>query len=175
MTRALVVIVTLALCFGGAEAQPAAYDPEEVVDFFANQQNSASGICIGRASECDGGTGDVQTQSGFDLTVSFRFASAILTPEAERNLDAFAEALVDARLQGLRFMLEGHTDANGPDSINQWLSEERAKSVAAYLARQGIDPDVLETAGYGESRPLTANPYDPANRRVEARVVVRGL
>jgi outer membrane protein OmpA-like peptidoglycan-associated protein len=43
----------------------------------------------------------------------------------------------------------GHTDATGSDPYNQRLSEQRAASVAAYLAARGVKAARLATAGLG--------------------------
>lgn len=107
--------------------------------------------------------------SGYDLLVTFEIGSATLTPQARQNLDAFAVALGDPALSGLRFSVEGHTDATGPADSNQRLSEARAASVVAYLVSHGIQAARLVAAGHGETRPRLDDPTHPDNRRVEAR------
>ncbi len=67
----------------------------------------------------------------------------------------------------------GHTDSVGSDHYNQTLSENRARSVAAYLAGQGILAQRLLIAGRGEAAPISSNatPEGRAqNRRVEIRI-----
>lgn len=64
----------------------------------------------------------------------------------------------------------GHTDSVGSDEANLALSQRRARSVADYLASQGVAPIRIQTIGYGEARPLASNDTDQgrqANRRVE--------
>ena len=158
-----------------AVAQEPAYKTDDVVEFFSNQPDAdaSRGICIGTAEECGLETRAAQTRSGFDLTVDFEFGSAALTDGAKRNLDAFAQALKDDRLQRAQFVLEGHTDAVGTDEDNARLSEDRARAVAVYLVRQGVEESKLTSVGFGEQRPIAADPYDAANRRVEARMVLR--
>jgi len=72
---------------------------------------------------------------------------------------------------GLRLGIEGHTDGEGDAAYNMELSERRAAAVKQYLVeRHGIDTDRLETAGYGESRPVADNDTPEGkqqNRRVE--------
>ncbi|MDR5865706.1 OmpA family protein [Halomonas koreensis] len=100
--------------------------------------------------------------------VNFEFDSATLTMGAERILDGVAEKL--AANESVRVRIEGHTDAVGPASYNQDLSQRRADSVADYLAGQGIDADRMRTVGYGESQPVATNETDAGraeNRRVE--------
>ena len=67
----------------------------------------------------------------------------------------------------------GHTDSVGSASYNQQLSEQRARSVAEYLATQQIIPERLLVAGRGESQPIASNdtPEGRAkNRRVEIQI-----
>jgi outer membrane protein OmpA-like peptidoglycan-associated protein len=67
----------------------------------------------------------------------------------------------------LKLRVEGHTDAAGSASYNNSLSQERALSVAQYLEAQGIPADRLMLVGKGKSEPLTRDPFEPANRRVQ--------
>jgi OOP family OmpA-OmpF porin len=64
----------------------------------------------------------------------------------------------------------GHTDNSGDRKFNMRLSEERAKQVAAYLTKNGVDKRRLSTKGYGDSKPLFTNDTEEhrtLNRRVE--------
>ncbi|APE32327.1 flagellar motor protein MotB [Halomonas aestuarii] len=100
--------------------------------------------------------------------VNFEFDSATLTMGAENILDGVAEKLLANK--NVRVRIEGHTDAVGSDAYNQQLSQERADSVAAYLASQGVSADRMRTIGYGESQPMASNETDAGraqNRRVE--------
>lgn len=71
----------------------------------------------------------------------------------------------------LRLAIEGHTDSDGEDGFNQDLSQRRAAAVRTYLAsRLGIDGARLESAGFGEARPVGDNKTAEGkqqNRRVE--------
>jgi outer membrane protein OmpA-like peptidoglycan-associated protein len=67
----------------------------------------------------------------------------------------------------------GHTDSVGSETYNQKLSENRARSVAEYLASQGVQSARLLIAGRGESQPIASNatPEGRArNRRVEIQI-----
>src|SRR5258706_2177240 len=69
-----------------------------------------------------------------------------------------------------RVTIEGHTDSQGSDELNQALSESRAKAVAEYLmANMGVE-FAVNHQGYGESRPVASNdsPEGRAkNRRID--------
>jgi len=108
---------------------------------------------------------------GFNLLITFELGSARLTPQAQTNLDEFAMAVSDPRLATAVFAINGHTDASGGDEYNLALSEQRAASVVEYLTAKGIDSSRLIPRGFGEEQPRTADPYDGANRRVEATLI----
>ena len=70
----------------------------------------------------------------------------------------------------LKFSIEGHTDSDGDDGLNQKLSEQRADAVKKLLTQSGIDGSRLKTKGWGETKPVDSNsiPEGKANnRRVE--------
>lgn len=66
--------------------------------------------------------------------------------------------------------LHGHTDDTGDTERNMRLSEARARSVATFLANQGVSLDKMEIIPHGAERPLGSNETDTGkqlNRRVE--------
>jgi outer membrane protein OmpA-like peptidoglycan-associated protein len=111
----------------------------------------------------------VTNPASYDLLITFELDSARLTPQARENLDAFVAALRSRALQPYRFLVEGHTDATGPEGYNQRLSERRAASVVDYLVANGIESSRVVSRGFGETRPRLADPDHPENRRVETR------
>ena len=73
----------------------------------------------------------------------------------------------------LKVLVGGHTDSSGSEVYNQGLSERRAKSVADWLATNGIAPERIEVKGYGEMNPKYDNKTREGrklNRRVEIDV-----
>jgi outer membrane protein OmpA-like peptidoglycan-associated protein len=66
----------------------------------------------------------------------------------------------------------GHTDSMGAAAYNQTLSERRARSVAQYLAGQGVMAARLLVQGMGESQPIASN-QTPEGRAKNRRVVIR--
>ena len=73
-----------------------------------------------------------------------------------------------------KFMIEGHTDSDGSNALNQTLSENRAAAVKNYLIENGIAADRLNSAGYGETKPIDSNKTKKGkanNRRVEVKLV----
>jgi outer membrane protein OmpA-like peptidoglycan-associated protein len=117
-----------------------------------------------------------ETARGLIVNVSdvlFDFDSANLKAGAREKLARVSGILLST--PDLTIEVEGHTDNVGSDTYNQSLSEQRAASVRDYLLRQGIMPDAVATAGFGESQPVVANNTAAGrqqNRRVE--LVVSG-
>lgn len=71
----------------------------------------------------------------------------------------------------LRLRIDGHTDDRGSSSLNQELSERRAKAVRSYLVETfSLDPSRLSTSGRGDTSPMASNETEAGraqNRRVE--------
>ncbi len=72
---------------------------------------------------------------------------------------------------GSRVTIEGHTDSFGGDDQNLQLSQRRADAVRQYLlANSSLDPAMVESVGYGETRPVASNDTVEGrarNRRIE--------
>jgi OOP family OmpA-OmpF porin len=103
--------------------------------------------------------------------VNFDFDKSEIRPDAAVILDEAASLLSEE--PGVRVEVGGHTDATGTDEYNQGLSERRAQSVVDYLVGKGVSAGRLESAGYGESKPVADNATRDGraqNRRVELNV-----
>ena len=100
--------------------------------------------------------------------VNFRFDSAKLTPESKKNLDTVATTI--SKHSGSKLVVGGHASAEGDALYNLDLSTRRARAVRNYLVEQGVTPDSLTSAGYGEMHPISYNTTEQGrslNRRVE--------
>lgn len=102
---------------------------------------------------------------GFSTRVlQFDVNSTVLNPQGKELLYEVETVLLAEPKLILR--IEGHTDSNGSDELNQRLSEQR---VAAVISQ--FDSTVrsrLIGVGFGERRPLPNLPSgDAYNRRVE--------
>jgi len=53
--------------------------------------------------------------------------------------------------------IDGHTDSDGSEEMNQKLSDGRAASVKAYLVSKGIDEARITATGHGELEPIATN------------------
>jgi outer membrane protein OmpA-like peptidoglycan-associated protein len=110
-----------------------------------------------------------------DLTVEFDFNSARLRAESQPILGRLASAMKSDGLRGLRFRIEGHTDAVGSLDYNMKLSNRRAQTVGNFLVVQGVDQARLESVGKGASEPIVqTDPLAAANRRVRIVTIEQG-
>lgn len=160
----------------GSFAAPALADPaytaEEIVQMFIKSADlgKARAICIGSAEECAAKL--AAPADPVNMQVNFEYNSDVLTPAARETLAEFAKGLNDPRLEIATFDVEGHTDAYGGDAFNMDLSKRRAAVVSDTLASLGVDPSRIKASGMGESKPVSDDPFDPMNRRVNARIVL---
>lgn len=76
-----------------------------------------------------------------------------------------------AEFPGCNIIIEGHTDSQGSDDLNQTLSEKRAEAVKEYIiANSTIPPSRIQAIGYGETRPVANNETaagQEKNRRID--------
>ena len=103
--------------------------------------------------------------------VKFQTGSATLTSDGQQQLATVVSAV--KACPETKLTVIGHTDNTGTDAINNPLSENRAKSVAAYLVSQGIPADAVNSQGAGASEPIASNDTEAGraqNRRTEIMV-----
>ena len=85
--------------------------------------------------------------------IFYDFDKATLRPESQQALDEMAQVLRDN--PNVTIEMASHTDRWGTEEYNIDLSARRAKSVIDYLISVGIEPQRLQSQGYGKSRPKT--------------------
>ncbi|MGB9866837.1 MAG: OmpA/MotB family protein [Bacillota bacterium] len=107
----------------------------------------------------------------FADTVLFDLGKADLKPGARQILDKVSKVLKDLPNH---VRVEGHTDnlpISTPRFPSNWeLSCARATNVVRYLIEaNGLSPERLSAAGYGEFRPVSPNDSE-ASRRLNRRV-----
>jgi outer membrane protein OmpA-like peptidoglycan-associated protein len=112
-------------------------------------------------------------RQGDDVVLSLL---GIKFPSGRSTIDASSSALMKKVQQGLALFpgasisVEGHTDANGSDSTNLILSQDRADAVRQYLVSNfGVNPEKVSSVGYGEARPVATN-ETPAGRTRNRRI-----
>lgn len=121
----------------------------------------------------------VPVDEGIAIRISssllFQRGRATLAPETVDVVDRVAAAVAPLP-NAIR--IEGHTDDVPPEGTqfrdNWHLSVARALAVLDRFARDGIRPDRLAAAGYGEFRPIASNADEAGrarNRRVDILVL----
>ena len=106
-------------------------------------------------------------------TILFKTGSAKIMPKSFGLLNQVVAVLKNYKhIKKIR--VEGHTDNVGPRPRNLKLSKDRAASVKQYLIDNGIDPNRLESEGYGPDKAIQSNKTAKGrevNRRVEFVIV----
>jgi outer membrane protein OmpA-like peptidoglycan-associated protein len=97
--------------------------------------------------------------------IYFEFNSQKLTQESKDTLDNILQLLEN--VENIQLSVEGHTDSRGYATYNKALSQKRAEVVKNYLLSNGNSIRKIQAIGYGEERPITDNPREKVNRRVE--------
>lgn len=105
--------------------------------------------------------------------VLFPSGSRRLKKQGRAALKEVAQVLKD--VEGREFLIAGHTDnvpvKRGGSFKNNWeLSTARAVTVVGLLTKEGVPPEQLAAAGFGEFDPIAANDTrenKAKNRRLE--------
>jgi outer membrane protein OmpA-like peptidoglycan-associated protein len=121
---------------------------------------------------------ETETEYQIELSgdVLFDFDKWDIRPEAEEMLKKVGEVITIA--ESSKVIISGHTDSKGSDEYNQGLSEKRAESVKNWLVKNsGVDSKLIETIGYGESKPVAPNTNpdgldNPEGRQKNRRVEI---
>ncbi|HEY0940081.1 MAG TPA: OmpA family protein [Steroidobacter sp.] len=120
-------------------------------------------------------------RQGGDVVVSLM---GINFPSGRSTIEASSAPLMRKVQQALALfpdasiLIEGHTDANGSDSANLILSQDRADAVKQYLVSQfGANAEKISSIGYGEARPVATNETAAGrarNRRIDLVIQLQG-
>jgi OOP family OmpA-OmpF porin len=95
----------------------------------------------------------VYEKVSLDANVLFDSDKSALRPAGRDKLDQFVS---DIRgLEARSVFAVGYADRMGTGSSNQILSEDRVKTVKAYLVSKGVAADRIQTSARGETQPTT--------------------
>ena len=100
--------------------------------------------------------------------ILFETAKATLKPESMAEIQKVADYM--KKNPSARFEVQGHTDNQGSDAVNDPLSQQRAEAVVKALEGMGVDGFNLRAVGKGSHEPVADNKTDAGrakNRRVE--------
>ncbi|MGF1760038.1 OmpA family protein [Photobacterium sagamiensis] len=107
----------------------------------------------------------------FNGDKSFDGNSAYIRSDSHDALEKLSSLLADSPKS--KVFIAGHTDSVGSKVYNKDLSAKRAKSVLKFFVLRGVDPDRIETQGFGEISPIASNKLASGrkqNRRIDVRI-----
>jgi outer membrane protein OmpA-like peptidoglycan-associated protein len=110
-----------------------------------------------------------------EANIKFKAASSTISKEDKEELKKLAETATG--LNGYIIEVKGFADSSGSASMNDSLSENRAKTVVGYLIRECNVPvwRIVAPGAMGEFQPAASNESAAGraeNRRVEVKVLV---
>ena len=112
-----------------------------------------------------------ETSRGTILVINdllFASGGTNLQAESKRRLEPLVQYLTGNSKREI--IIEGHTDSVGEAETNKRLSLLRANAVKEFLILRGIQPNRIETRGFGAEVPVATNTTNAGrslNRRVE--------
>lgn len=83
-------------------------------------------------------------------TIYFDFDKYNVRPDAEIEIQKVIAAM--EKYPSLKLKVTSHTDSQGNDAYNLWLSQKRAESTVSYMISKGIAKERLQGEGFGETR-----------------------
>ena len=104
--------------------------------------------------------------------IFFDLDAYALKPESKVELNKLIVFLKENPT--LQIEIGGHTDNTGSTEHNKKLSDDRSQSVEDYLTKNGINPKLITSKGYGETQPIAPNNSDAGraqNRRTEFKII----
>jgi len=111
------------------------------------------------------------------ITVYFRTGSAVLGPQAKKEIDNAATWVKTQNTKGWVMAVIGYADTTGNSQRNIDLSERRANAVIYYIVSKYKMPlnRLVQPFGYGQLEPAAENTTKAGrakNRRVEIRLMI---
>ncbi len=104
--------------------------------------------------------------------ITFEPGSATITGGSRQTMSAIVKIL--DRCGEIPLEIQGHTDSQGREEMNQQLSQKRAEAVLAELRARRLLTATYKAVGYGESKPIADNGTEAGreeNRRIEFQLI----
>ncbi|WP_282027228.1 OmpA family protein [Ruegeria faecimaris] len=117
---------------------------------------------------CEDQLAEVQASS----KIAFEPGSATVAADSRDTVNQIAEILRECG--PIRIEIQGHTDSQGREEMNQQLSQARAQSILNELRGRRIPTSSYSAVGYGETQPIADNDTEAGreeNRRIEFRLI----
>lgn len=183
----LALPLALGACGGDPAPAPAPVEASPTAQAAApappSRQIGTTSALTGQTSALTGTISDfmvertaTETRVALAADTLFEFDKAVLTPEAQANLNRTADLVREGGAGTVRVL--GHTDAKGDDAYNDSLSKRRGEAVVAWFKSQpGLAARDFAVEGRGKREPVAPNTTpdgadDPQGRARNRRVVV---
>ncbi len=118
--------------------------------------------------ECEDRIAEVQAKT----KIAFEPGSATVASDSRDTVNQIANILRECG--PIRMEIQGHTDSQGREEMNQQLSQARAQSILNELRGRRIPTGSYSAVGYGETQPIADNGTEEGreeNRRIEFRLI----
>ncbi|WP_299984379.1 OmpA family protein [uncultured Ruegeria sp.] len=117
---------------------------------------------------CEEQIAEVQTSS----KIAFEPGSATVATDSRGALNQIADILRECG--PIRLEIQGHTDSQGREEMNQQLSQARAQSILNELRGRRVPTSSFSAVGYGETQPISDNGTEEGreeNRRINFHLI----
>ncbi len=144
---------------------------EDHVDYITNIRLAKGGVALYERNEQSMTAIEkaiAETGKFVTNNILFETGKATLKPESMEEIQKVADYM--KKNPTARFEVQGHTDNQGSDKINDPLSQQRAEAVVKALEGLGCDPFNMRAVGKGSHEPVADNATEDGrakNRRVE--------
>lgn len=104
--------------------------------------------------------------------ITFEPGSATITGGSRQTMSAIVKIL--DRCGEIPLEIQGHTDSQGREEMNQQLSQRRADAVLAELRARRLLTSTYKAVGYGITKPIADNGTEAGreeNRRIEFQLI----
>jgi peptidoglycan-associated lipoprotein len=111
------------------------------------------------------------------MDIYFDYDQSRVRADAAPSLRENARIIKDNAHRIKVVIVEGYCDTRGTDEYNLALGDKRAKSVADYLAGIGVDINLVESVGKGETDEWGADASESSyqqNRRAHFKAIAKG-
>ncbi len=118
-------------------------------------------VCEERIAEVQAGT-----------KIAFEPGSATVATTSRDTVNQIADILRECG--PIRLEIQGHTDSQGREEMNQQLSQARAQSILNELRGRRVPTASYTAVGYGETQPIADNDTEEGreeNRRIDFRLI----
>jgi peptidoglycan-associated lipoprotein len=140
---------------------------QEEAERIARQRAADSAAAVAAAA--------AEVRNTLAAMIHFDFDKSNIRPDDAAALDQKV-AILTANPE-LRIRISGHCDERGSDEYNLALGNRRSTAAKSYLVSHGIDASRIETASYGEERPVAMGHDEDSwaqNRRDEFEILSGG-